>query len=325
MLELLGIFALLASAISTNKLILYILPPLFFVAIRMLLAGLILTVYLKYTKQLVSFARLKSHWLELCIATACTTYAPSLLKAYALQLLPSSKAAFFGTLDPFVTALYAYILWSEKLTLKKILGILFGFLGACVLLTSHTCIEDQLRALAFISYPELAALGAVIIGRYGWITVQQLVKNQLFTPLQINSITMLGSGILSLVSSLLVEKTPKLFNPGLYYSKACAQLPAYTFLNKLLYLENSQILFFLGLLAYTIVVGNVISYTLYATVLKKYSATFIALTSFSVPLFVQLYGWLFLQEQLSLYFFAACFLTFIGLILFYYDQISTNS
>ncbi|MBA3954000.1 DMT family transporter [Candidatus Dependentiae bacterium] len=317
MLELFGVFALLASAISTNKLILYILPPLFFVGIRMLLAGFILISYLIYSKQLVSRSVLKKHWFELCIATACTTYAPSLLKAYALQLLPSSKAAFFGTLDPFVTALYAYLLWREKLTIKKTIGMFFGFLGACVLLTSRTCVEEQLRALSFISYPELAALGAVVIGRYGWITVQRLLKNNIFSPVQINSITMVGSGVLSLLSSLCLEKSPELFNPGLYYSKVCSELSLYTFFNKFFYLNNSQVFFFVALIAYTILVGNVISYTLYATVLKRYTATFIALTSFSVPLFVQLYGWLFLQEQLSLYFFVACLLTFIGLILFY--------
>ena len=73
-------------------------------------------------------------------------------------------------------------------------------------------------------------------------------------------------------------------------------------------------------LLYTIIVGNVFGYTLYATVLKRYSGTFIALTGFSIPIFVHIFGWLFLNEQLSFTFFVSCLITFAGLLVFFYDE-----
>ena len=295
MIELFLTYALLASGITSNKLLLYTFSPIFFVGIRMLLAGCILWAYILARRRSVfRVTAFKHAWKQLVIATLATTYVPALCKSYALQLLPSSKAAFFGTLDPFITALYAALLWGERLTKQQFFGILVGFAGAWVLLLSHTRLEDQLRALAFISYPELAALAAVVIGRYGWITVQQLLKKNYYTPIDINAITMTGSGILSLGTSLVLEQTGMLSSAS-----------------------SSSWIGTLALFVYTVLIGNVISLTLYAHVLKKYSSTFIALTSFSVPLFVAFYGWLFLQEALSWYFVLSCLLTFTGLIIFY--------
>lgn len=310
MIELLLTYALLASGITTNKVLLYTFSPIFFVGLRMLCAGGILGLYLLSTKHhKFTLSTLKNTWKQVLIATLATTFIPALCKSYALQLMPSSKAAFFGTLDPFVTALYAALLWGEKLTKQQFLGILIGFAGAWVLLLSHTCLEDQLRALSFISYPELAALAAVVIGRYGWITVQQLLKQQYYTPVQINTLTMLGSGVLSLSTSFLLEHN--LFKQNMPTLSTLARCPFS------LPVSDSSFSVTLALFMYTVVIGNVISLTLYAHVLRKYSAVFIALSSFSVPLFVSLYGWLFLGETLSWYFICSCILTFIGLVVFY--------
>jgi drug/metabolite transporter (DMT)-like permease len=311
MIELFLTYALLASGITTNKVLLYTFSPIFFVGLRMLFAGCILGFYVLFSKHpKITLTLLGNTWKQVLVATLATTFLPALCKSYALQLMPSSKAAFFGTLDPFVTALYALVLWGEKLTKRQFLGIVIGFAGAWVLLLSHTCLEDQLRALGFISYPELAALAAVVIGRYGWITVQQLLKREYYTPVQINTITMLGSGILSLSASALLEQGLFAFTQAGLTGTGCPltlPIPALT----------GSLASTAALFIYTVLVGNVISLTLYAHVLRKYSAVFIALSSFSVPLFVSVYGWLFLNETLSGYFVASCVLTFIGLIVFY--------
>jgi drug/metabolite transporter (DMT)-like permease len=310
MIDLFLTYALLASGITTNKVLLYTFSPIFFVGLRMLCAGSILGFYLLIVQHRpYIFSTLKTTWKQVLVATLATTYIPALCKAYALQLMPSAKAAFFGTLDPFVTAVYAAVLWGEKLTKQQFLGILIGFAGAWVLLLSHTCLEDQLRALSFISYPELAALAAVVIGRYGWITVQQLLKEQHYTPVQINTLTMLGSGILSLGTSLFLESTPFYYTVYALLKRTGCPFTLSTL--------NSSFWWTLALFIYTVLVGNVISLTLYAHVLRQYSAVFIALSSFSVPLFVSLYGWLFLGETLSWYFISSFVLTFIGLAVFY--------
>ena len=74
-------------------------------------------------------------------------------------------------------------------------------------------------------------------------------------------------------------------------------------------------------LAWTVIIGNIFGYTLYAHSLKRYSATFVALAGFSIPLFVALFGYFILQEPLTVNFFIALAITFIGLILFYHKEI----
>ena len=56
---------------------------------------------------------------------------------------------------------------------------------------------------------------------------------------------------------------------------------------------------------YTIVIGNVIGYTMYAHFLKRHTATFVSLAGFSVPLYVYLFSNILLGEPLSLNFLAA--------------------
>ena len=77
----------------------------------------------------------------------------------------------------------------------------------------------------------------------------------------------------------------------------------------------------MALLAYTIIGGNLIGYTLYSHLLKKHSATFVSLAGFSMPLFVYLLGWFFLGERLYPSFLLAALITFIGLLIFYQDEI----
>jgi drug/metabolite transporter (DMT)-like permease len=79
----------------------------------------------------------------------------------------------------------------------------------------------------------------------------------------------------------------------------------------------------MSLLAYTTIIGNGLAYTLYAHGLKQYSANFVSLAGFSVPLFVTIFGALFLGESLSLSFFAAVAVTACGVLLFFKEEIKT--
>lgn len=74
------------------------------------------------------------------------------------------------------------------------------------------------------------------------------------------------------------------------------------------------------LLAYTIIIGNVISLTLYGHLLKKYSATLISLAGFSIPLFVQLFSYTFLNEPISYKFLISLLLTFTGFLIFSFNK-----
>lgn len=288
-------FACLASAISVNKVILSVLPPIFFVGLRTLCAGILLVGYNFRNNPRLSWKHLKHDFIVLLGVSLFTTFIPSILKAYALQNLISSKAAFLGSLDPFVTVIYAYILWHEKISLQKIIGIIVGFIGTMILLVPTSAVEQSLIAWWIFSYPELAALLAMALGRLGWMLVQILLRKERYSPSEVNGITMFGSGIFALTTAAATETIP----------------PMSTLMQPWLML----------LLIYTIIVGNVIAYTMYANFLRYYTSTFVSLAGFSVPLFVYIYGWIFLSEPLSLNFVISAIITFFGLLIFYQSEL----
>ncbi len=304
-------YAFLASAISTNKVILYAMAPEFLVGIRMLVAALFLAVYSFFVKHhRLVWRSIKQYAPTIIVVALFTTFFPSNLKAYALAHMPSSKMAFFGTLDPFVAAFYSYVVYGERLTPRKWLGVALGFAGMMVLIFASSPFEEQLKAFSVVSYPELAAFWAIVLSRLGWITAQQLLKKELLSPVQLNILTMSIGGAISLAAALLRNQTA-------ITSLALAPLTILKIPPLSLLSPTSQLL---GFLSYTIIVGNMLGYTIYAAMLKRYSATFIALTSFSIPLFVHALGWLFLNEPLSGSFFIACLVTFVGLVIFFFDE-----
>lgn len=288
-------YFLLASSFSANKVLMGVLPPTFFVGIRMLCAGLIMVIYHYRRSERLKFSYFKSDLWALVAVALLTTYVPSLLKAYGLHGMPSSKAALIGSCDPFVTALYAYFLWKERLSFKQFLGITIGFVGIMMLLTSNSVEEQSLHAWLIFSWPELAALGSVVVGRYGWILVRSLLKKERYEPTEVNGISMTISGVVALVSSCCVDNLSTITLPSIPW--------------------------FLLLFGYTVIAGNIAGYGVYAACLKRYSITLVSLAGFTIPLFVSLIGWLFLGEQLTFLFVLSALAVFVGLLLFYYDKL----
>ena len=275
MLFLLTGFASFASAIIINKILLF---------------------YLPYTSCRLTWSHCKKNSLKLLAIPLCTTYIPSLLKAYALKNLPATKATFFGSIDPFIAALFAFILWNERLTARQAIGIILGFIGTgIVLTTTRSNFETTLRVWHVFSYPELAALAQVILSRYGWMIAQQVLKQENYTPAELNGIIMTIGGIYSLITASMFESV----------STLCLSHP-----------------WKIGLLfVYTVIVGNVFGYTVYTAYLKRYSATLVALAGCSIPLFVQIFSWMFLGESPSFNLWLAFSITFMGIFIFYSSEL----
>ena len=119
-------FAFMASATVANKYALSVLSLLLMVGLRMLCAGIILFCYYYRKTHRLKFSYFKHDLLILIGISLLTMLIPALFKAYALKNMLTSKAALIASLDPFVTALYAYFFWSEHLTKRK-LGYSSGF------------------------------------------------------------------------------------------------------------------------------------------------------------------------------------------------------
>ncbi len=320
-------FALLATSTVANKYALAVLPLSLMVGLRMFGAGIILLAYYRKKTHRLKFEYFKHDLGILLLVSLLTMLIPALFKAYALKNMLASKSAFIASLDPFVTALYSYLLWKEHLTYKKIIGIILGFSGTLILLFSTTKgAEQNLMAWSIFSYPEIAAFLAMAIGRMGWMIVQQLLKKERYSAGELNGLLMTSSGVMAF-SPILFETLMLILSyiPGIGPLITQAQL--YDTHNFLHLNMNCAVNYYLIIFAvlYTIVLGNVIGYTMYASFLRHHSATFVALAGFSVPLYVYLFSNLLLGEPLSINFLYASAITFVGLLIFYQDEIAKIS
>lgn len=291
MLKIFFTFALFASAIVVNKMLLSILTPILLVGIRMFTAGVILLTYM-WKKSPLSLQQLKADWVFLTGIAIFTTFVPSILKAYALTYLNTAHFTLLGSIDPFVTALYAYLLFGEKLTVKKVVGIAIGCMGVIL---SINLSNIGLHCIGSTVVPQLAAIGAVLFSRFGWIMVQHQLRKNRYPPAQLNGLVMLQSGIIALFATHWMDPIKTIVIPSMS--------------------------FFLFLVTYTVIVGNVVAYTLYAHLLRKHNATFISLAGFSIPIFAGLYSWIFLNEPFTLQFALAAGVFFIGLLIFYSEEL----
>lgn len=320
-------FAFLASSTVANKYALSALSLSLMVGLRMLGAGIVLFLLNHKKSHRLSFSYFKTDLLVLLGISLLTMLIPALFKAYALKNMLTSKAAFIASLDPFVTALYAYLFWNERLTKKKIIGIILGFGGTLILLISSSSVEQQLKAWSIFSYPEIAAFLAMAIGRMGWMFVQQMLRKERYTAAEMNGLLMTFSGILAFITPFIWAGfiTLLLWIPGTSgYIWPYSFSDAATFLH-LCVTPQTKLSLIIFAVVYTIFIGNVIGYTMYANFLKRHSATFVSLAGFSVPLYVYLFSNILLGEPLSLNFLAASLVTFIGLLIFYQDEINKIS
>ncbi len=295
MLDILFACALLASGTTANKILLQHMPVPFFVAIRMLLSGGFLFLGIFKKSEHLRFSYIKQDWVKLLLITCCTTFIPSLFKAYALQHMPLQKASLLASFDPFVAALYGYILCNEQLGFQKLLGMFIGFAGIVLLLFSSSAPENMFEAYGIISWPELAAVGAVFISRYGWILVAQMITQNRYDTYEINSIMMIAGALLSFIM--------------------CGYYGCLSF-DFLIHLPVSL----WAVLLYTVLIGNICGYTLWSSLFKKYTISFMSLTGFSISIFAALYGYLLFSEPLTFYFICSATITFIGLLIFYHKE-----
>ncbi len=294
MFDILLAYLFLAAGIVSNKYILASISAEFFVALRMLVSGTLLMLYNWHQTERLSYSQLKRDRLKLLAIAACTTFVPALLKAWSLKHMLASKQSLLGSIDPFVTALMVYILFSEKISSTKALGMVVGFMGVLLVILSKSSDEIGYEWLWQISYPEIAIIMAVIISRYGWILVQVLLRNNEYTPTQINGLVQVVAGSLALCLA--------------------------TYNDQLKIYDITSYGHFVGAFLFTIIGGNIIGYTLYAYSLKHHSATLVSLTGFSIPLLVGFFAYVFLGEQVTWPLIFGGLLIFIGLAIFYIGE-----
>ncbi len=291
------LYALFASVFTISKIGLEYSDPLFFVGSRMMLAGLILLAF-QFFYHRESFFVKKEHFFRIFRLALFNIYLTNVFEFWGLKHLTSFKTCFIYSLSPFVSALLSYMIFTERLTLKKWIGLIVGFLGFIPILLSQTALEEETGHLFYLSFAELAVIGAVFSSVYGWILLSQLVKENGYSPFMANGLSMALGGAMSLFHSSLIEN----WNP----SPVSSWMP------------------FLSCTFLLIVISNIICYNLYGELLKKYSPTFMSVAGFTTAFFSALFGWIYLGEVITWPFYLSAMIVFCGLLLFYRQEIEDS-
>lgn len=289
-------YAIASSSFAISKMLLKYSPPIFLTGARMFFGGVILLAY-QYFWAREGFRLQWKHWYLYIQMIFFGIYITYILRFQALQSLTAAKTSFMYNLAPFLSALYSYLLLKEKMTHRQWLGLSIGCVGFIPILVGTSPGEASYREILFISLPELIVLFSVAAHSYSWIVMRKMVKYKDYSPMMVNGLSMTVGGLMAFITSFFVE--------GSWYP------------------VTNTVPFFKWL-ALTIVVSNIIFYNMYGTLLKRYSATFLSFAGFTGPLFAALYGWAFLKESVTWYFWASNIIVFFGLYIFYKDELKVQ-
>ena len=290
MVYLLLIHALFASIFTLSKAGLLYVQPIFFVALRAIGSGIILLACYFFTAK--KFEIIQNHYWLLIKLAFFQVYCAFVLEFVALPYVSSAKWSLLYALAPLMTALFSYRHFGEQFTLKKGIGFFIAFIGlAPIILTNE--LQEGASLLWKISFPELAILLSVISYAYSWIIACKLVRELQYSVFLISGMSMLIGGIPLLLTSPFIDNWSQ---PLIIYGWPI-------------------VLILMG-----VIIGSSFVIGVNNALLRYYSATFLVLLSFIDPLYVALYGWLFLNETVSNSFFISLFAIFLGLYIFYQED-----
>ncbi len=294
MIDILGLYALWGTSLPMSKHLLSFVSPSLLTAVRMLVSGVVLF-FINYVRDRLSIVWDRRFFLyngQMVIAIFLKYF----LRNWSLDYMPASKMSFMLNIAPFIVALGAYFVFNDRLTKRQWIGLVIGFIGMIPLLVTSFPAEAQLGEFLYISWPEIAIFAAVCADTYSMIIARIVIREHKQSVVLSNGIRTFGAGIVALI--------------GMVLSGASWHI--------------SDSFSFFGWLSILIVVSNIVcqNYRLY--LLKFYSVTFLSFTDFISPLFTAFYSWLFLGELFYWHYAASAAIVFVGLTLFYQDELQQS-
>ena len=303
-------YALFASTFTLGKAALAYVSPFLFIGMRMILGGSLLLAYYRLIKKQKIVIHPADYSLFACIVLFHIFFAYT-LEFWALEYVTSGKACLLYNLSPFITAIFSYFLFTERLSYRQICGLIIGFLGFIPILVAQTPLEKIGLHVSFLSIYEIALIASVTASAYGWMVVKNLIHRK-YPLLLINGISMTGGGVLALILSLITEGF-------LGVREVTVVMPQ---LVDIFGVAGERLIMLGGYCLALVIIANIIGYNLYGYLLQRYSATFLSFAGFMTPLFAALLGWIFLGEQVTWHFFATISMVILGLYLFHEKKLA---
>ncbi len=108
-----------------------VLGPIWLIDLRVWIAGIVLLIYALIVRKLPDFKKEWKYYLMLGLLNAAIPFS---LIAYSAVHLNASLTAILNATTPLFTAIVARIWLKEYLSVRKVIGILIGLVGVCILM-----------------------------------------------------------------------------------------------------------------------------------------------------------------------------------------------
>ncbi len=169
-----------SSAFTSARIIVADASPLFSLALRFLISGLIGVVIARVMGQ--SWRLTRSQWYATILFGICQNALYLGLNFYAMQTVEASVAAIIASTMPLLVALAGWLLLGERLRLMGIVGLFAGFAGVALIMSSRISagvdmfgvVLCGLGALA-LTFATLAVRGATSGGNFMMVVGLQML------------------------------------------------------------------------------------------------------------------------------------------------------
>lgn len=252
-----------------------VLGPIWLIDLRVWIAGIVLLIYAFIVRKLPDFKKEWKYYLMLGLLNAAIPFS---LIAYSAVHLNASLTAILNATTPLFTAIVARIWLKEYLSVRKVIGILIGLVGVCILM--------------------------------GWSSVPFTLEVWLSIGASLTAALFYGIG--SVYTKLTFTNTPALsLSIGQQLAAGIILIPLSVVTVPTATISLTVMIAVLGLA----VLCTAIGYLLYFYLVEHVGPTKTVSVTFLVPLFGIFWGILLLNEHITLGTIVGLIVIFIGVIL----------
>lgn len=300
MIQIMLLYGLYAIVFIFTKEALLFSKPIFFTGSRMLTAGVCSYLFHRLWFRKIPFRSITpSQVWYIFLLALFNVYLTNANEAWSLQFLSTGKVAFIYNLSPFFSLFFSRWMFGEKITWKKIVGLVIACAAITPLLINDSSadIVDTTVRIGFLSAAEIVMIIASAATALGWVLMKHLMDMRSdFNSYFLNGVSLTLGGLMCFAQALSNEARP-LVAPG--------------------HANN-----FIWYLIITMVLQNLVAYNFNAYLLRIHSATLVILFSFVMPIITAILGYFMLQEALNLQFFVCSAGVALGLLIFYQQELA---
>lgn len=146
-------------------------PPLLSATLRFILASAALILVLSCSK--IGWIKVSlKQFMQIAVLGLSGIFVYQILFFYGLQVIPASRAALLVAINPAMIALISFLIWHEKISISKGIGIILCVIGALILLSDKTSNIEGFMT----NKGDLAILGCVVSWGIYTVAGKQVIR-----------------------------------------------------------------------------------------------------------------------------------------------------